>query len=190
MASLILASSSRYRRELLARLGLEFAAEAADVDESRAPGEAPRDLAVRLARAKAEAVAGQHPHAWVIGSDQVIALGDRVFSKPGTHARAVEQLVELSGAEHQLITAVCVASPRGMKESVTTFAMQLRELTRAEVEAYVREEEPLDCAGSYRIEAGGIRLFEHLRGDDFTAIIGLPLTAVGRLLRETGYPGS
>ena len=190
MASLILASSSPYRRELLGRLGLDFFTEAADVDETRAAAESPRDLAIRLARAKADAVAARHPEAWVIGSDQVIALEDRVFSKPGSHEAAVAQLLELAGVEHQLITAVCVASPRGMEESVTTFAMHLRELTRAEIEAYVREEEPLDCAGSYRIEAGGIRLFEHLRGDDFTAIIGLPLTAVGRLLRETGYPGS
>jgi septum formation protein len=187
---LILASGSRYRRELLRRLGVEFEAISADVDESRRPGEAPLDLARRLASAKAEAVRREHPEAFVIGSDQIIALGDEVFTKPGSAERACGQLARLAGREHLLATAVCVVSPDGrVAESVTSFAMKMRELDEDQISRYVAEDEPLDCAGSYRIEAGGIRLFEYLRGDDYTAIVGLPLTRVRAHLEQLGFFG-
>lgn len=177
-----------YRRELLGRLGVEFDAISADVDESRRPGEAPIALARRLACAKAQAVAADHPDAFVIGSDQIIALGDEVLSKPGSAVRAREQLGRMSGREHLLATAVCLRSPSGaLEQSVTSFAMAMRNLDEDEISRYVEEDEPLDCAGSYRIEAGGIRLFESLRGDDYTAIIGLPLTRVRAHLEALGF---
>lgn len=184
---LVLASGSRYRRELLDRLHLPYEVIPADVDESRREGEAPADLVVRLARWKAEAVRAMCPDAWVIGSDQVIALGDEVFHKPGSRASAQSQLARLAGKTHDLLTAVCVASPGGLEVSTVTFEMKMRPLSDAEIRDYVATDEPLDCAGSYRIEAAGIRLFEYLRGDDYTAIVGLPLTRVWRHLDESGY---
>lgn len=185
---LVLASGSAYRKELLARLGLEFEAIAPDLDESRRPGESPAELARRLAHAKARAVHDERCDAWVIGSDQVIALGDEVFSKPATPERAVEQLLRLAGREHELLTAVTVFAPSGaVEESLTTFRMRMRAVGRDVLTRYVEDDKPLDCAGSYRIEAGGIRLFEYLRGDDYTAIVGLPLTRVWSHLEASGY---
>lgn len=185
---LILASGSRYRRELLLRLGLDFDTISADVDESRRNQEAPDALATRLAAAKADVVARQHPDAFVIGSDQVIAVDDEILSKPGTVERARAQLALLAGRRHRLLTAVCIVAPDASRaESIVEYEMKLRELTAREIEEYVEVDEPLDCAGSYRIEAGGIALFEYLRGDDYTAIIGLPLTAVRRHLDELGF---
>jgi len=185
--SLVLASGSAYRRKLLLRLGHEFVVASPDVDETPLPGETPRELATRLARRKAEAVAANHPDDFVIGSDQVIALGDRVFHKPGSAPAARQQLAELSGKTHQLITAVCVISPGGDAEDVMVHEMRMRQLGEAEITGYVYEDEPYDCAGSYKIESGGIRLFEYMRGDDHTSIIGLPLTMVRRLLDTLGF---
>jgi septum formation protein len=174
----------------MSRLGVSFEAISADVDESRRPDEAPLDLASRLARDKAQAVQSDHPGAFVIGSDQIIAVDDDVLSKPGTRRRAAEQLRRLAGREHLLATAVCVIAPDGRAcESVTSFAMKMRDLDDDEISRYVAEDEPLDCAGAYRIEAGGIRLFEYLRGDDYTAIVGLPLTRVRSHLEALGFYG-
>lgn len=185
--SLVLASGSAYRRKLLLRLGHEFVVVSPDVDESRRSGEAPRELATRLARAKAEAVAAVHPDDFVIGSDQVIALGDEVFHKPGSAPAAMDQLERLSGQTHELITAVCVISPGGRAEDVMVHEMTMRRLAASEITAYVYEDEPYDCAGSYKIEEGGVRLFDRMRGDDHTSIVGLPLTIVRRLLDELGF---
>lgn len=184
---LVLASSSPYRRELLQRLGHAFESVAPDVDEMPRPGEPATELAVRLARAKAEAVRARHPDAWVVGSDQVAALGDDLLHKPGTASAACEQLRRLSGRTHQLVTAVCVVAPTGVAEDVVVHDMRMRALTDAEIEHYVATDEPLDCAGAYRIEAAGIGLFESLRGDDYTAIVGLPLTTVRRLLSALDF---
>ena len=186
--NLVLASGSSYRKNLLRRLGVSFDVDAPDVDESRRDGETPARLAQRLARAKAEAVAERTPDAWVIGSDQVIALGKDVLSKPGTAERARAQLARLQGKEHQLMTAVCVIGPDGRRgESLTTYRMKMRTLDEREIAEYVAEDSPLDCAGSYRIESAGIGLFESLAGDDYTAIVGLPLTRVRAHLEELGY---
>lgn len=185
---LILATASRYKRSLLERLALEFEADAADIDETPQPGEAPDALARRLARAKARAVHTRHPEAFVLGADQVIALGDELLSKPGTPEGARAQLRRLSGRTHRLIATVALATPDGrLLDDTTVFEMVMRPLSDAEIAAYVDDEMPVDCAGAYKIEAGGIRLFRAMRGDDFTAIIGLPLTRVHHLLEEAGY---
>lgn len=181
---LILASGSTYKRSLLARLGLDFDSRDVDVDEARLDGEAPEEMASRLALAKARAVESE---GWVIGADQVIALGDEIFSKPGTVERAVDQLERLQGQVHRLITAVSVVGETTETRALI-YEMHMRTFSRAALEAYVRRDRPLDCAGSYKIEEGGIRLFSRMVGDDYTAIVGLPLTVVWQLLGETGYP--
>lgn len=187
VSQLILASGSPYRRDLLGRLGHPFSCVSPDADETRQPHEMPAALAERLARVKAQLVASRHPDAFVIGSDQVIALGEEVLSKPGTPDAARAQLARLQGRQHELITAVCVVSPTGMAEERSVHTMKMRALTPEEIDRYVTQDSPLDCAGSYRIEAHGIGLFEFLRGDDYTGIVGLPLTVVRRLLDELGF---
>lgn len=183
---LILASTSSYRRQLLQRLGLPFETASPEVDETRLDGEAPHALAMRLATAKAAAVSAMNLEACVIGSDQVIAIGDQVLSKPHTVQRAIEQLSKLSGDTHHLITAVCVDYNGQRLTRSMTHEMVMRPLTTEEIADYIALDEPLDCAGSYKIEGAGIRLFESLRGDDYTSIIGLPLTLVHRMLRDIG----
>lgn len=185
---LVLASGSTYKRQLLERLGLAFTTVAANIDEAALEGEAPEQTAQRLALQKAEAVRRDHPDHWVLGADQVIALGDRRFSKPGNAANARRQLAALSGKTHRLITAVALIGPDGRRfEDVARYEMQMRRLTDAEIAEYVAEDQPTDCAGAYKIEAGGIRLFHALRGDDYTAIVGLPLTRVRQLLERAGF---
>ena len=170
------------------RLGHPFEVLSPTVDEAREPGEAPRMMASRLARLKAHAVAAQAADAWVVGSDQVIALGETVLYKPGTAERACVQLAQLSGQTHQLVTAVCVVAPGGLEAfDMMTHEMTMRPLSAAEIERYVAEDEPFDCAGSYKVESGGIRLFTSLRGDDYTGIVGLPLTMVRRLLDQLHF---
>ncbi len=186
---LILASGSPYKRELLSRLPVDFDALPADIDETRVDDESPDWMARRLAESKAAALASQFPESFVLGCDQVIALGDRCFSKPGNADRAVEQLLALQGKTHRLITAICLLVPGSApRHSEVPFTMVMRPLSRAAIEAYVAEDKPFDCAGSYRIEAAGIRLFETTRGDDPTAIEGLPLTRVWSLLLDAGWP--
>lgn len=190
MSKLVLASGSRYRSELLGRLGVSFEILPADIDETASDGESPQDLALRLAREKALEVQKRRPGMFVIGSDQVIFREGRVYQKPGGRERAIEQLMSLQGGEHLLATATVLLSPTGsVREDLCQYEMEMRRLNRLEVAAYVDEEEPFDCAGSYRIEAGGIRLFRSMRGEDFTAIVGLPLTRVQRMLEEAGYFG-
>ncbi|RVU44147.1 septum formation protein Maf [Lujinxingia sediminis] len=185
---LILATESTYKIELLERLGLSFEACAAHIDETRLPGEAPAAMAARLALQKARRVAADHPNAFVLGADQVIALDQTIFQKPGSVEGAVDQLMRLQGKTHRLITAIALRTPSGAElASEVAFEMVMRPLTEQRARAYVETDQPLFCAGSYRIEAGGIRLFEAARGDDFTAIIGLPLTRVWSLLEQTGY---
>ncbi len=185
---LILASTSRYRRELLARLGLPFEVVAPGVDETPAPGVAPVDLAERLARAKAEAVAERHRDAVVIGSDQVAELDGSPVGKPHTHERAVAQLRAMSGRRVVFHTAVSVVRrdlgfARGLLAPV---AVTFRTLSDAEIEHYLRTEQPYDCAGSAKSEGLGIALLAAIESDDPTALIGLPLIRTCTLLREAG----
>lgn len=186
--TLLLASESTYKRTLLERLGLPFKSVAARINESAFADEAPADTARRLAHQKAQTIAETHPGAWVLGADQIIALGDRRFSKPKTPERARAQLAALSGQTHQLLTAISLISPAGdTHDDLAKYQMQMRALTSAQIAQYIAEDQPLDCAGSYKIEAGGIRLFRALQGDDYTAIIGLPLTRVHTLLERAGF---
>ncbi len=189
---LILASGSAYRRELLARLQLPFEAIAPDIDETPQPGEAPQATALRLARAKAAAVALHAPGALVIGSDQVATLDGLQIGKPGSHARALEQLQLMRGRRVVFHTALClwdsrVADPAqaAQVENVQVF-VDFRDLPDAELDAYLRIEQPYDCAGSAKNEGLGIALLERIESNDPTALTGLPLIALSGMLRRAG----
>lgn len=186
--ALVLASTSRYRRELLARLALPFETAAPDVDEIPRAGEAPRDLALRLALEKAQAVAARKPQAIVIGSDQVADLHGRPLGKPGTHERAAAQLARMSGQTVLFHTAVAVVqASRGFAQSsLATVTVRFRTLDAATIERYLLAEQPYDCAGSAKSEGLGIALLQAIESDDPTALIGLPLIRTAQLLRAAG----
>ncbi len=187
-ARLILASTSRYRRELLQHLGLPFDVARPAVDETPHTGEPPRDLAERLARAKAEAVAANSTDAWVIGSDQVATFAGKILGKPGDHAGAVAQLRAMSAHHVEFLTALCIAGPDGRRlTALDVTTVRFRSLTDDEIERYIAREQPFDCAGSFKSEGLGITLFETIENSDPTALIGLPLIATARLLREAGF---
>lgn len=187
---LVLGSTSRYRAELLRRLTPHFRQAAPNVDESRQPGEAPSVLATRLARAKAEAVAQRHPGAIVIGSDQVASLDDEILGKPGSAECACAQLAACSGRHVQFHTALCVldarTEPAHVHSEIDLTEVQFRELGAADIARYVKREQPLDCAGSFKSEGLGIALFERIASNDPSALIGLPMIALCRLLRRAG----
>lgn len=186
--SLVLGSTSRYRRELLARLGLPFDVAAPAVDETPLPHEAPRALALRLALAKARAVAALHPDAVVIGSDQVADLAGHALGKPGTHERAVAQLRLMSGHAMMFHTAVAVVCQASGFEQVdlAPVSVRFRDLSHDEIERYLRAEQPYDCAGSAKSEGLGIALLDAIDSDDPTALVGLPLIRTCRMLRAAG----
>jgi septum formation protein len=185
---LILASSSPYRRELLARLRLPFACAAPGVDEDPLPGEAPAALAQRLALSKAQAVAARDTDAVVIGSDQVAELDGVALGKPGTHERAVQQLHAMRGRDVRFHTAVAVVCrARGFaQQTLVTVRVHFRHLEDDEIESYLRLEQPYDCAGSAKCEALGIALVDAIESDDPTALIGLPLIRTSAMLRAAG----
>jgi septum formation protein len=187
---LVLASTSKYRRELVGRLGVPCTAVAPSCDEEALKDErlAPAELALHLARAKARSVAGQWPAAHVLGSDQLVEIDGQILGKPGSAERALEMLTLLSGRAHRLITALVLLCPDGqVVEHVDTHVLHMRALTRDELARYVAADQPLDCAGSYKIEARGIALVERIDGADFTAIMGLPLVALTSALRAQGF---
>ncbi len=185
---LVLGSTSRYRRELMTRLALPFDVAAPDVDETPAAGESPKALALRLALAKARAVAAQHPDAVVIGSDQVADLAGQPLGKPGTHERATLQLQQMRGQTVVFQTAVAVVCLATGFEQVdlAPVRVQFRDLSDAEIERYLRAEQPYDCAGSAKSEGLGIALLDAIDSDDPTALIGLPLIRTCRMLRAAG----
>ena len=191
--SLILASTSVYRRELLARLRLPFSCLAPGVDETRRAGERPLALAVRLARAKAFAVALQHPDAWVVGSDQVAvragSSGELMLGKPGTEAVCIEQLRGCSGQSLSFLTAVAVVRHDGHSahEFVDTTQVTFRDLDDGTIARYVAREAPLDCAGGFKSEGLGITLCESIHSVDPSALIGLPLIQLSKVLRGVGF---
>lgn len=185
---LLLASTSRYRADLLRRLQLPFEAVAPGVEETPQAGEAPARMARRLARAKAQAVAAARPDRWVLGSDQVPAFEDRVFAKPGDRPTAIEQLLACSGKAVEFHTAVALVAGGRVLEQLDTTVVRFRVLTRAQVERYLDAEPAYDSAGSFKVEGLGITLFEAIESRDPTALIGLPLIAVRRLLGDAGYP--
>lgn len=186
--ALILGSTSRYRRELLSRLQLPFETVSPEVDETPVPGETPYDLSLRLARAKAQAVASLHPGALVIGSDQVPELDGLPLSKPGTHERATEQLRLMSGRQMNFHTGVCVtcAETGFIAADVVTVQVRFRTLDDAAIKRYLRAEQPYDCAGSAKSEGLGIALLDALTSDDPTALVGLPLIRTCQMLRAAG----
>ena len=189
MPRLILASSSRYRRELLSRLGLPFESLSPEIDEQPGPGESAATVARRLAREKAQAIARQHPDAVIIGSDQTATIdGSQIIGKPGTRERAVAQLKSASGKTLTFHTGLCVwqAGEEPLLDCVPTF-VRFRELSDAEIERYLRTEQPYDCAGAAKSEGLGVSLLLSQDGSDPTALIGLPLIRLCDMLRQRGF---
>ncbi|MCU0897177.1 MAG: Maf family nucleotide pyrophosphatase [Burkholderiales bacterium] len=186
--TLVLASTSPYRRELLARLRMPFATASPGIDESPRPGEAPAALVERLAREKALAVAASHPNALIIGSDQVAVLDGEPLSKPGTHGRAVAQLRRMRGRCIEFLTGLAVHSTitRATHSRIVPFAVEFRDFSDGEIEAYLEAERPYDCAGAAKAEGLGIALIRRMQGDDPNALIGLPLIALVDLLALHG----
>ncbi len=188
--ALILGSTSRYRQELLSRLGIPFNTDSPNVDETPQTGERPADRARRLALAKAREVAQRHPQAVVIGSDQVADLHGEPLGKPGTHERAVTQLRRMRGQTVVFQTAVAVVCQASGYEQVdlAPVSVVFRDLGDAEIEHYLRTEQPYDCAGSAKSEGLGIALLERIDNDDPTALVGLPLIRTCRMIRAAGVP--
>ena len=185
--SLILASTSVYRRELLERLGIPFTVVSPELDETPLPGESTLELALRLAKAKAAAVSKDYPDAWVIGSDQVADLCGAAIGKPGNFERAMAQLQLMRGSTVTFHTALCIM--KGDMETTLSVPTEVsfRKLSDEILESYLLTEEPYDCAGSAKSEGLGITLLEAIKSDDPTALIGLPLIALTGLLRGAGF---
>ena len=183
---IVLASSSPYRRELLERFGLPFLVEPPDIDESPRPGEAPSALAVRLAVAKAQTVAKRRPAALVVGSDQVASLDGRVLGKPGAGECAIRQLAAFSGRRVRFLTGLAMVRGESVRTHLDVTTARFQRFDRQRAERYVRRDNPLDCAGGIRFEGLGPLLLEGVDTEDPSAAIGLPLIALGRLLRLEG----
>ena len=185
---LVLASASRYRRELLERLRVPFQVDAADIDESPLAAETPLELVSRLAREKASHVAIRHPTAYVIGADQIAVCRDEILGKPGNPARNIAQLQRASGQALRFYTATCLVRSKGelCEEHVDETTVQFRDLSELEISRYVELERPYDCAGGFKCEGLGITLFERIDSQDPTALIGLPLIWLSGALRRAG----
>ncbi len=185
---IVLASTSRYRRELLARLRVPFDVFAPQVDESPLPGEAPRALALRLARLKAEAARQTHPRALIIGSDQVAVLDGQVLGKPGDYTNAFRQLERMSSRQVEFHTAVSLlnSATGTLQSEVALVRVRLRPLNEDDIRGYLSKEPAFDCAGAARVESLGIALCERIESDDPTALIGLPLIALVSMLEREG----
>lgn len=186
---IILASSSPHRRGLLDRILTEYQTVSPGVDESREGDESALEQAVRLARAKAEAVASTHSGQLVVGADQLAVMDQRVLGKPGDHQNAIDQLLASSGKSLRFLTAVCVLDPvaRRRHEHVDETLVRFRRFDRRLAENYLRHDKPYDCAGSFKVEGAGFVLFESVTTDDPTALIGLPMIWLGGKLQELGY---
>ncbi len=187
---LILASTSKYRAALLAQLGHQFESISPGVDEEqlKSPNFTPTQIATELAKLKALAVFKKRPEACVIGSDQVCVLNGELLSKPGSKENAILQLQKMQGIHHELITAVTILYPQGVINFHNRTLLFMRPLTLSEITRYVEEDLPLDCAGSYKLESKGIKLFEKIEMDDHTSIIGLPLIQLNNHLLKIGFP--
>lgn len=190
MPRLVLASTSPFRKAILAKLGLPFDISAPDVDESPAPDETPAQLVGRLACAKAMKIAESCPDAVIIGSDQVAVIDGKILGKPGTHEKAVGQLQQASGKAVTFQTGLCLynAATGQQQLEVVPFTVVFRELTPSQIENYLRAEQPYNCAGSFKSEGMGIALFERLEGEDPNTLIGLPLIRLIRMLEKEGIP--
>lgn len=188
MLDLVLASSSAYRRELLARLKLPFVHAAPHIDEAPSPDETAEALTLRLAEEKAAALAGRFPNHLIIGSDQVLMLDGLPVSKPGHHQAAVDQLQRSSGKSVRFITSLCLLNSATGRAQLAhePFEVKFRQLDELSIERYLRTEKPYDCAGSFKAEGLGVSLFKAMRGDDPTSLIGLPLIRLCEMLRNEG----
>lgn len=186
--TLILASSSPYRQQLLQRLGMPFVAIAPNLDESPLPGESPKNITLRLAQAKAQAIASLHPKAWVIGSDQSADLNGHAIGKPGTHAAALAQLKQMQGQIVVFHTSLCLIGQGFCETTHVPTTVQFRNLPEQVLDQYLRLEQPYDCAGSAKSESMGIILLEKIESEDPTALIGLPLIALTSLFLQAGIP--
>lgn len=188
MLPLLLASSSPYRRELLARLQLPFAWAAPDIDEQRIGEEPAAELVKRLARHKAEALAASHPGHLIIGSDQVAVLGEQILGKPHTFEKACEQLLAASGNHVTFLTGVALLNTQSghCEVDCVPFTVHMRELDLPRIERYLRAEQPYDCAGSFKCEGLGVSLFQSTHGCDATSLVGLPLIRLVDMLLKEG----
>ena len=185
---LLLASGSPYRKSLLKRLNLPFRQASPDIDESARPGETAKELALRLSGEKALILAEDYPETLIIASDQVASLNRLMLGKPGTETKAIKQLQQCSGQRVVFHTGLCLLNTATGKSQLDCidFAVQFRELSREEIEFYIKKEQPLDCAGSFKCEGLGIALFEHMEGDDPNSLIGLPLIRLIDMLKNEG----
>ncbi|VVM61412.1 Maf-like protein YceF [Pseudomonas fluorescens] len=190
MLPLLLASSSVYRRELLARLRLPFICSSPDIDESHRPDESATELVKRLAREKAEALGSTHPAHLIIGSDQVAVLGERIIGKPHTFEKAREQLLASSGASVTFLTGLALLNSEtgACQVDCVPFTVHMRTLDVDRIERYLLAEEPYDCAGSFKAEGLGVSLFKSTEGPDATSLIGLPLIRLIDMLSAEGVP--
>ncbi|MGK0500866.1 MAG: MAF protein [Oceanicoccus sp.] len=188
MPPLILASSSIYRQQLLARLGLTFQSHSPDIDETPIAGETAAQLVLRLAQQKAQTLTGQYEDALIIGSDQVASLGQQILSKPGNHSNALKQLAACSGKTVTFYTGLALlnSTNQQLQSCVEPFSVQFRTLSTQAIERYLQHEQPYDCAGSFKMEGLGISLFERLSGDDPNSLVGLPLIQLVTMLANEG----
>lgn len=186
-ARLVLASSSRYRAAQLSQLGLSFDTCSPAIDEASMPGESAPALALRLSEQKADAVAARYPEAWVLAGDQTAVCQDHILGKPGNLARARIQLQQIQGQICHFYSAFCLSTPGQRFTKVVTTEVQVRPISDETIERYLAKEPALDCAGSFKIEGLGISLFEAVRSDDPSALVGLPLISVAHALRACGW---
>lgn len=186
--TLILASSSPYRRELLNKLGLDFISLSPDIDETEKANETADELVSRLALEKAKAIAKTNPNTLIIGSDQVAVLGDEILTKPHTHERAHKQLSMASGNRVKFLTGLCLYNSGNNKYQldVIAYSVHFLSLSKEQIEHYLQKEKPYDCAGSFKSEGLGITLFASMSGDDPNSLIGLPLISLTSMLRNEG----
>ena len=188
--TLVLASTSPFRKALLEKLHIPFETAAPDVDEGIRPGESPEQLVARLSEAKARAVATNYRDALIIGSDQVAVVDGQILSKPGNHAKAVAQLKRASGKRVSFLTGLCLLNTRSNRTQVDVvpFNVIFRQLSEAQIESYLHKEQPYNCAGSFKSEGLGIALFDRLEGSDPNTLIGLPLIRLIKMLESEGFP--
>lgn len=183
---IILGSTSRYRKQLLQRLGIEFATAAPGIDETKLDEESPQALVARLSEKKAKAVAENFTDSLIIGSDQVAVLNNEILGKPGNHEKAVQQLLRLSGNTVTFFTGLCLynTDTSAIQTDVIPFTVVFKKLTPKQIENYLEKEKPYDCAGSFKSEGLGVALFERMEGDDPSALIGLPLIRLCKMFEQ------
>ncbi len=188
MKKIVLASTSPFRKELLARLQLPFDTASPEVDETRQPDEPPAAMVTRLAEAKARAVADRFPDALIIGSDQCAVLGEGILGKPGTHEAATRQLLASSGQRVVFHTGLCLLDSDSGETQIDDilYTVHFRRLTEGQIEGYLQKEQPYNCAGSFKSEGLGSALFQRMEGDDPSSLIGLPLIRLVEMLRAAG----